>query len=117
MTQAMAEGLTTKTLDKLLEAIRLAEGPGGCRYEKGGRPCCVIGQLAYIDGVPVDTLRGWDVFTDDQSLGIGEIEPDNLAHYPMGLLENIQGLWDGYDERDESVEEVRNTMAAMARGQ
>lgn len=82
--------MTKRQIEKLREAIRLAEGPGECKYCNGG-PLCVIGQLAAIEGIGVVRMRTWG------TSGIRDGATDfgrRLEAYPPALLERLQRIWD-----------------------
>lgn len=89
----MKYDLTKEQVEKLNKAIDLAEEPGGCRYAIDGKPCCVIGQLAVLEGVPVselDSAYGIELF-----LKRGCLSPISaLAAYPLDLLICMQVRWD-----------------------
>ncbi len=100
--------LTPVRIKKLRAAIDAARKPGNCAYVVGGKPCCVIAQLAHSEGVPLATLRQWD----ERGLPIAEIKdsyplPKKLEAYPMSLLRGIQMEWDGADVDDAKVARVK----------
>lgn len=88
-----------KEINNLRKAIDLAEKPGGCKYVRNGKPCCVIAQLAVLEGIPVEQISKWDV---SKFPGIGSLLLEPLVNgasaitskYPIILLNNLQGVWD-----------------------
>lgn len=72
-------------------AIDRARSPGHCLYAEDGAPCCPIGQLADIEGVPVHVLRAWDADSDSAS-GIASTKAGTAAllDYPLDLLDRVQ---------------------------
>lgn len=92
--------LTPAQVEKVARAIELAWAPGECKYQVDGAPCCVLGQLAALEGVPVETLRMWDGLAHELGAsGIDDIlerfYTDNpLVAYPSGLLVKLQAEWD-----------------------
>ena len=79
----------------LRRAIRNARGPAQCMYVFNGKPWCVIGQLASLEGVTVESLSEW--------VGFIELIDDSAAkslldRYGTDLLSNLQGIWDDDDE-------------------
>lgn len=96
--------------EKLLTAIDLAKNPGKCRYVIDEQPQCVIAQLAVLENVPIGTLKIWDFASNGESGGIGNIDPPELSHYDMGLLENLQDIW---DSRDDEPEETKQYMKEL----
>ncbi len=99
----MDHRLTSDQVAKLHKAIDSATRPGICRYRAERQPACVIGQLAVLEGISVDTLRKWD---DDEYPGIGELitaTPGLFSEYPINLLIRLQKRWDhiGLDVKPE----------------
>lgn len=102
--------MTEEQIARLQTAIDKAKNPGKCRYVVDGRPSCVIAQLYILEGGSVDTLGKW------RSTVIGcileEQRPPKLAHYPKGLLQNLQYLWDvGVNDADTRREAMREEVA------
>ncbi len=85
--------LTREKVRKLHKAIAAAREPGKCRYTKGGQPCCVMGQLAVLEGVSVARLRSWDG-VGSKIMGLGELFPEELQAYPAPLLSDVQAAFD-----------------------
>ena len=89
---------TKKEKKTFYEAIDKAEGFRCCRYlnEEDG-PCCVIGQLAFIEKIPVDTIFSWG----NQSISHPSIRCNKLSEkYSIRLLRDIQKIWDGFSMFD-----------------
>jgi len=85
-----------KEVNNLRKAIDLAEKPSGCKYVVDGKPCCVIAQLAVLEGIPVEDISKWD---RQNSCGIGVLPLTNgvdvlVRKYPREVLVNMQGAWD-----------------------
>lgn len=95
----MKDKLTEEQIARLQTAIDKAETPGACRYVVDGRPSCVIAQLYILEGGSVDTLEEWGATVIGCVLD--EWHPAEFAHYPKGLLQNLQYLWDtGMDDAE-----------------
>lgn len=96
--------LTDEQREKLKTATARAEGSGSCRYttpawsSDGTQPRCVIGQLAFLEDMPLRTIYDWDM----AETGIGGTIENILSHidkcplheYPLDLLVKLQSLWD-----------------------
>ena len=97
--------------EKLLKAIEQAKNPGKCNYFFDGKACCVVGQLAALEGVHPSTLSKWDNFQlwnitkqDHNEVevptgtSVGDIfiqfAPDELKLYDLTLLQKLQTAWD-----------------------
>lgn len=103
--------------EKLHRAIDLAEGPGECRYTQFGQydtPCCIVGQLAYLDNErDFRVLAESDQDADTRggsTTGITGIveEADVLPTYSVRLLQELQTIWDlGLDGYEDSTPEER----------
>lgn len=82
--------LTKTQVEKVNKAIELAQEPGACKYMVDGKPCCVIGQLAALEGVPANVL--------DTELTVSALIKLNklpeFASYPRELLFLLQRKWD-----------------------
>lgn len=77
----------------LLAAIAKAEQPGACRYmTRCGKPSCVVGQYAFLKGVSIETLKD----ADDDAKGAEILAEENPCQItaPMGLLADLQQVWD-----------------------
>jgi hypothetical protein len=113
----MADKLDPVLVPVLHAAIDGAIGPGGCSYafnagthipgEESPSPLhvdvagCVIGQLAHLRGVPVQTLLQWG--PNDAYLVLERDEPgarEALAVFPPELLKDLQYIWDTTDPED-----------------
>ncbi len=120
--------LTEKQKQELHKAIEKAKQPGACRYasEAVASPLCVVGQLAHMQGVSVETLRKWDkhIGVKVQGPGISELVEaampgtEKLEGFPVDLLERLQSKWDygvtqihGHDKED-SEKVLREMMHA-----
>ncbi len=85
---------------KLHKAIDAAQGPGMCRYSKKEKPYCVIGQLAFSEGVSGEHLRKMDrrpranLGAASRIDALDELLPDELKSYPMSLLVRLQAVFD-----------------------
>lgn len=81
--------ITQKQKENLLLAAQRAIHPGACTYTLNNNPCCVIGQLAHIEGVSLEIIDTWGNRTvinlDDRPTFLG---------YPMDLLNRLQCIWD-----------------------
>lgn len=110
--------LTPEQCQKLQTAIDNAREPGECRYTKDDQPCCVIAQLATLEGVSVETLKKLDDLSTnsiDHILDYGSKQPceyepykmmaEKLQSYPTKMLQSMQNQWDSttnsYVARDE----------------
>ena len=90
--------------DNLLKAIEAAVNPGGCVYMDDGEPCCVIAQLAYMEGVPKSNLSNWDAAPGLAGSDIGSLLNASRVSYPKAhaladkygadRLIHLQGMWD-----------------------
>jgi hypothetical protein len=108
--------------ENLLKAIDAAILPGEVVYIYEDKPCCVIAQLATIEGITVDTMKKWDVahmFNKiEQSEEIGQLLQSKargtgpLKKYPIDLLEKVQGIWDRptADNEDEIREQAKQVV-------
>ena len=102
--------MTEEQIARLQTAIDKAENPGACCYVVNGRPSCVIAQLYILEGGSVDTLKEWGATVIGCVLN--ERHPAELAHYPKGLLQNLQYLWDiGVDDAESRREAMRKEVA------
>lgn len=93
----------------LLEAIEKAQGRGKCEYFSDGKPRCVIGQLASLNGTTKEELYEWDFLRGHEGsinssvkTVLTLIEPESLQPFDSGLLISLQVCWDTY-ESDESA--------------
>src|SRR5690606_23458401 len=98
--------LTDEQRENLLLAIERAKDSGACRYVKNGEPCCVIGQYAYLTGVPIETLEEWDRSGHaGSSLNVWFLISN--GGYSPGLsadfLWAIQRVWDGGGEDEDTL--------------
>jgi hypothetical protein len=88
--------LTPKQIRNLHTAIERAEGFDKCKYTRGGQPRCVIGQLAALEGVPVEVMKKWDTYTAANTVEdiYNEDDAAPLRKYPLTLLAELQTAWD-----------------------
>lgn len=87
--------ITLKQKENLLKAIDQAEGYGGCQYVTfDKRPCCVIAQLACLEGVSIKELDQWLGVNVEGILLSERLNNQALRPYPKDLLLRIQTLWD-----------------------
>lgn len=88
--------LSDEQKEKLYKAIDAARMPGACDYVEGGAPCCVIAQLASLEGVSVNDMYSWGIAQvqnlaqQDKARGF-----EFVTKYPSELLKELQGIWDG----------------------
>ena len=103
--------------NNLLQAVERATQPTECLYIVDGKPCCVIAQLAVLEGINVDTIAKWDTahkdntgeevseaietLLDNKTRGIGP-----LQKYPKALLKRVQLIWD--TSHLEDIKAIRN---------
>lgn len=110
-----ATKLTPEQVQKLEQAIDLARDPGACRYVKDGAPCCVVAQLAVLEGIPVAVLKVWDGAEDGRPARVDCIGalPEPLAAYPDDLLLELQQDWDAgrYHTADDVRLVLRGTLS------
>lgn len=105
--------ITTEQKKKLYRAIAAAKHAGACEYISNNKPCCVIGQLAYIEGITVPEMKKWGaegfqlVRYDYRQV----VKP--LLAYPYRLLDRIQGEWDYNNGNTIDEPERRSTMRAI----
>ncbi len=97
----VVERLTQDQAEKLRKAISQAQKFGGCKYVSEDKPCCVIAQLATLEGVPLEKLREWD---EANSQSVLAIQPEELASYSFSRLSQIQNFWDGIGTVNEPME-------------
>lgn len=126
MTTATYRGLSEEQLDRLNTAIDRARRPGSCQYAHGGKPCCVIGQLAALEGASVSTLERWDGCMSFNGGGLDASDIVTLIEeevaddfgYPSQLLNDLQGVWDCEEglTDDETREEMRKIVANWTAG-
>lgn len=90
--------ITPEVAEKLHRAIDLAQGPGRCRYTEDGKPCCVIGQFAALNGY--DQLWRWEG-TAIQYLYV------RLGEVDGGYLGELQRIWDRKGGADETTRRRR----------
>jgi hypothetical protein len=105
--------LTQTQVEKLKQAVANAQGQGQCAYVIDGKPGCVIGQLAVLEGVSAESLQQWPSSKIWALLKLdgGESAPQCsvLKEYPATLLQGLQDEWDDkFFERSE--EQVREAM-------
>jgi hypothetical protein len=81
--------LSKQQISNIREAINKAQGPGLCEYQIKGKPACIIGQLASIEGTSPRTMERWE------GAEVGKTNPKSLRHYPMDLLQTLQETFDG----------------------
>jgi hypothetical protein len=89
--------VSKKQYDNLIKAAELARGPGHCEYTNlDSTPKCVIGQLAFLEGVPIDTLLSWDNIRHNQIASVLKRAEyaELLQNYPRKLLGELQRIWD-----------------------
>jgi hypothetical protein len=94
---------------KVLKAIQLAKKPGKCQYIDNDKPCCVVAQLASLEGYSVSHLKTWDypvkVGEGANSSSIHAVFSDGKGKtlrkkYDSKLLQELQRLWDGGEHKD-----------------
>lgn len=78
-------------IDKLNKAIDLAEEFGACIYTQDGKPCCVIAQLAALEGIDVKRL---DVNLKSIDAYLRTERFKELDVYPREFLVGLQNIWD-----------------------
>lgn len=76
--------------EKLKHAANHAKYPHF--YEQNFEPSCVIGQLAFLEGVPIETLQDWD--KAGGYLGDFYEEVPEFAQYEKALLVKLQRYFD-----------------------
>lgn len=97
--------LTGDQIRKLHKAIDLAEQSLGCQYishtgnlladgDPDYKPCCVIGQYAYLSGVSFQQMHMWGT----QQIDDRDITED--LGVDKRLLREIQKVWDGQPPYD-----------------
>lgn len=85
--------------ENLRKACELAKNPGRCRYVLNNEPCCVIGQLGYLEGISLEELSKYDRdHNDPDSVNqvvrkFGENYPE-LVKYDVNKLDQLQSFWD-----------------------
>lgn len=84
--------------DKLYLAIKRAKGHGKCCYEINGEPCCIIGHLAIIEGLSINTLKKWD---NESATSFSAVSANNKRgtktlsnKYGSSFLCRLQLMWD-----------------------
>ena len=87
----MKYDLTKAQIEKINKAIELAQEPGACKYMVDGKPCCVIGQLAALEGVPAVVLDRTE-FTVSALIKRNQLP--EFASYPREFLYLLQRKWD-----------------------
>ena len=76
----------------ILKACGKALGKGQCQYVHNNKPCCVVGQAAYLRGVPIQTMKKWD--------NNGGVSVQNLSkslpftYNQIEVLADLQNAWD-----------------------
>lgn len=98
--------LTETQKDILHRAIDLAKGYGECEYTMDGKPCCVIGQLAFLTGCSINKMGEWSGQTVDNE------DVPNFIGINKYFLKQIQRIWDGTGERMDP-ERARDKMHNM----
>ncbi len=63
---------------KLRQAVLKARKPGACVYWDRG-PCCVIAQLAVLEGVPLEEVRTWNAAGTPMSPTIDQLSIVNRS--------------------------------------
>lgn len=97
--------ITAEQKEKLYRAIELARNAGGCEYVYKGKPCCVIAQLASIEGITIDNMKEWGSKAIASIWFSGMISIRPLLVYPSYVLTLIQSAWD--DTHNSFAEETR----------
>jgi hypothetical protein len=85
--------LTDEKLQLLEDSIAAARNPGNCRFEEGGQPCCVIGQLSVRMGKGARQLEEFDgdfYGTFPQIYQLIGVCPA----FPEGLVDALRRAWD-----------------------
>ncbi len=104
-----------KRIKNLLLAIDRTEG-NACTYlyPDMTTPCCVIAQLAMIEGVPIEDIRGWQKgsIRVDVVILFKHSGYEALEKYPDELLAGLQEKWDEKDCTDVKATE-EDTKIAM----
>jgi hypothetical protein len=98
--------MDNKYKEDLLKAIELAQNPGKCEYFVDGKPMCVMGQLAAINGAKEKDF----LFVKEQCIE-NILLCDNAAkqyfeNYPDGLLSSLQVNWDCTDKDEEETKKI-----------
>jgi len=101
----MKYDLTKAQLEKLNKAIDLAEEPGSCKYVSDGKFCCVIAQLAFLEGVSITRLDS--LLNVEEYLKEGKLP--ELSAYPRQLLSFMQIRWD-HSASFSSIKDARDWM-------
>ena len=83
--------------ENVRKACELAKLPGGCTYVADGKPACVIGQLAVLEGCTVEQLSDFE--QDNLNVAVLFLldeEPfkTKLAKYNSSFLDMLQMEWD-----------------------
>jgi hypothetical protein len=94
--------ITQAQKDKLFVAISKAKQYRGRHYTDNGGPCCVIGQLAFLEGIPISYIETWDMEIINSILGNTSSFLEPLRLYPRILLSTLQNQWDhgSYEEEE-----------------
>lgn len=69
------------------KACGLAKKPGECIYYEGDSPCCVIGQLHFIEKEKIVLTEGTTVFDNYKTVKC-------FQKYDIDKLNKLQEFWD-----------------------
>ncbi len=108
--------ITKEQDEKIRRAITSAQQPGECLYVANGQPCCIIAQLATLEGLEIEELTAWDMeyttHPDGTKSALNAIstilDRNPLAQhvftgYDTGTLAQLQRHWDRLDVAELTV--------------
>lgn len=108
----MSTKITSKQAkSRLLKAIDRAENFKGCQYlNEDNSPCCVIGQLAFMEKIPVEEIKSWGGCTVHHAK---VAESELCMKYALRLLTRLQSIWDGKEPWSSIAVKTENDARAM----
>ena len=98
--------------EQIVKAIMLAEEPGCCDYVKNNKPCCIIGQLHYLQGGSIEEMEKWDAEVRNTVVNIAECYNIDFG-FNIEVLDSLQKEWD--KKLDESLDECRSRTLEVAK--
>lgn len=97
----------------IVKAILSAEKPGSCLYVEDNKPCCVIGQLHYLQGGSIEEMEKWDSGVKNSVIQIAESYGVDFA-FNIQALNLLQNEWDKKID-NESLDESRSRTLEVAK--
>lgn len=98
--------MDNKYKEDLLKAIELAQNPGKCEYFVDGKPMCVMGQLAAMNGAKEEDFEAVKEECIPRVLESDGVVKKYFENYPSDLLDNLQINWDCTDKNEEETKEM-----------